>query len=468
MKVLLISANTTVEPYPVYPLGLDYVAGAIADNHQVTVLDLNQHGCDTNLQTAIRRFGPDVIGISLRNVDNTDAADPMDFIDHYRCVMAAVRQAANVPVILGGSAFTIFPREFMQKLEADYGVAGEGERLTQLLNSIEKGNDANGLPGIFVGPTSQHVSADQATGNGQTGHGLSNSGQRLCPSTIHRRFDKTADHLPFYLKNGGMLNLQTKRGCPFRCVYCSYPHIEGRKMRLFQPEQIARTAMELQEAGAKYLFIADSAYNADAEHSLQVARAFKAAGVTVPWGGFFAPVRMPQDYFRVLADCGLKHVEFGTEALADPVLESYGKPFTVAQVFKAHQAANAAGLHVAHYFLLGGPGESGQTLKTTFSNIDKLEKTVLFLFCGMRVYPNTALYDISLEQGQIEASRDILAPVFYEPPSLPLEEIFERIEVQAKERVNWVTSSNGHESVRIMNRMYEKGYSGPLWEYLIR
>ena len=40
MRVLLISPNTLVAPYPVYPLGLDYVAGSVAAHHEVKIVDL--------------------------------------------------------------------------------------------------------------------------------------------------------------------------------------------------------------------------------------------------------------------------------------------------------------------------------------------------------------------------------------------------------------------------------------------
>jgi hypothetical protein len=57
MKVLLISANRVREPYPVYPLGLDYVAGALAADHHVGVLDLNQLPAGMDLEGAIGAFG---------------------------------------------------------------------------------------------------------------------------------------------------------------------------------------------------------------------------------------------------------------------------------------------------------------------------------------------------------------------------------------------------------------------------
>ena len=108
-------------------------------------------------------------------------------------------------------------------------------------------------------------------------------------------------------------------------------------MRFFKPEEVARQARHLQEAGAKYIFITDSAFNAGYEHSLQVAQAFMEAGISIPWGGFFAPTIPPADYYQKLADAGLTHVEFGTESMCDTMLGNLQKPFVAADVFQAHQ-----------------------------------------------------------------------------------------------------------------------------------
>ena len=449
MKVLLISANTLREPYPVYPLGLDYVAGAIAGAHQVRCLDMNSLGGEDGLPCVVRDFDPDMIAISLRNIDNTDAAHPQGFTAPYQQLTRAVRRCTTAPIVLGGTGFTLFADEIMRLLEADYGIVGEGEHLGMLLQALEQGEDPAGSPGVIVGQSSV-------------------PNPTPWPQAVARRFDPQAAHLDFYLRNGGMLNLQTKRGCPFQCVYCSYPYIEGRTLRLAPPDEVARTAVELQQAGARYLFITDSAFNADSTHSLAVAKAFKKNGLTIPWGGFFAPVPMPSDYFKVLADCGLKHVEFGTESLCDSVLAAYRKPFARRHVFAAHQAANVAGLHVAHYFLFGGPGETAQTIADTFSHMETLERTVLFLFSGMRIYPHTSLHEIALQQGQLSINQSILEPVFYQPPTIGLAEIARLVEGRAQGKDNWVRAAGGDHTNQILNRLYRRGRTGPLWEHLIR
>ena len=146
MKVLLISPNALTTPYPVYPLGLDYVADAIRSEHEVKILDINVEGGLKALGRAVRENGPDMVGLSIRNIDNTDKTDVYGFMEDYQACVKTVREHTQAPVVLGGSGFTLFPEQIMKELKAEYGVLGEGERLAALLRAMEKGED-NGVRG---------------------------------------------------------------------------------------------------------------------------------------------------------------------------------------------------------------------------------------------------------------------------------------------------------------------------------
>ena len=448
MNILLISANKHKNPYPVYPLGLDYVAGSLSSKHNIRIMDLNEFEDIESFNHALKNIKVDVIGISLRNVDNTDASDMKYFLEQYKNLIKAIRSNSSAIVILGGSAFTIFPSEFMKELDADYGIIGEGERLNNFLNAVEENKDPLTLPGVISKKSNANVP--------EPWH-----------NEIARKFDSGNSYISYYLKHGGMLNLQTKRGCSFKCIYCTYPYIEGEDLRTFSPDEIARTAVELQNAGAKYLFITDSALNCSYSHSEEVAKAFMKAGLSIPWGAFFAPTNPPADYYRILADAGLTHAEFGTESMSDCILRNYRKPFNVRDVIKSHKLAAEAGINIAHYLLFGGPGETVDTLGETLSNADKLTKTVFFMFCGMRIFPHTELYEIALKEGQISGTDSLLAPVFYQSKEISQEEIIRRAEQHANNRPNWIIGSGGLKTERLLKRMYKHGATGPLWERLI-
>jgi radical SAM superfamily enzyme YgiQ (UPF0313 family) len=448
MKVLLISANTVRVPYYIYPLGLDYVAGAISDRHTVRMADVNMNGKIKSLIDGIIDFAPDVIGVSLRNIDNVDVRNTKSYMEKYQELIKTIRKHTKAVIVLGGSGFTIFPKKILNLLNADYGVIGEGERMSGLLDALESGKDPSSIQGII------------ARGN-----------EEAFPPPLHSPFERsgvTSEIAQFYIDNGGMLNLQTKRGCTFNCIYCTYPHIEGRELRPIPADEVANDALNLERAGAKFLFITDSAFNADFGHSMEVARAFARKGLSIPWGAFMAPTKPPDNYYRILHDSGMTHVEFGTEALSPSMLASYQKPFNVKDVFSAHTLALEAGMHTAHYILLGGPGENRYTVDETLANAQMLAKTVVFFFSGIRIYPHTKISDIALEEGQISASDDLLAPVFYQSRYITSEEISLIVEERREGRENWFFGSGGNNIARLMSRMHKQGHAGPLWEMMIR
>lgn len=483
MKILLISSNKLNTPYPVYPLGLDYVSGVIADKHDVKIIDLNTFDNNSKLIKTVKEFIPDIIGVSLRNIDNTDSSNPKGFIEDYHTLISLLKSCSNAIIVLGGCGFTIFYKEIFNQLKADFGIIGEGERFSLLVNAIEKimvAEKIKTIEELKFRDENSNAQSESSNFHIDIPGVISKNCHGNIPTPLKdiskRDFNKNFNHVNYYLNKGGMLNLQTKRGCNFRCIYCTYPYIEGKKLRLIPPKEVAKMALSLQEAGARYLFITDSAFNCDIDHSIEVAKEFKETGLSTPWGAFFAPVSplsklyprlSSSDYFKIMADAGLTHVEFGTESMSNTVLSAYRKPFKVKDIFIAHKAAIHANLHVAHYFLSGGPGETEATLKETLININSLEKTALFFFCGMRIYPNTELYDIAIREKCILKSQNLLKPVFYKG-KINLKKIISMVENAKQERVNWIIGSGGDKVSEIITEMYNRGFTGPLWEYLIR
>ena len=449
MRVLLVATNRMLTPFPVYPIGLDYVATALLERHEVRVLDLAADGAAAALATACREFKPQIVGLSIRNVDSAETSNPEGFLPDLERVVDLIRGSSHARLVLGGPGFSIFPSALMALLHADYGLVGEGERLPQLLAAIER-DDARGLaqlPGVLVGNTLQAPPAPWP-------------GPR--PRSLASR--ETVGH---YLRWGGMLNVQTKRGCPFRCGYCTYPAIEGRALRLSPPEEVAREWDSLVQAGAKFLFVTDAVFNCHRRHNLAIAEALVTRRLTIPWGAFFAPLRPPAGYYRKLRDAGLTHAEFGTESLSATMLRAFRKPFTVEHALAAHREARAAGLHVAHYILLGGPGETRETVTETLDRCDRIEDATLFFYCGVRIYPRTEMHRLARAEGQLSPGDDLLAPRFYAPAGLPVEAIAQMVARRGRGRRRWVIGSGDEQMAATMKRMYQRGRVGPLWELLV-
>jgi radical SAM superfamily enzyme YgiQ (UPF0313 family) len=447
MKVLLVATNRMMTPFPVYPIGIDYVAAALQGRHQLRVLDLACDAAETALVTACRDFQPAVVGLSIRNVDNAETGLPEGFIPDLERIATLVRQSSQARLVLGGPGFSIFPEVLMARLRADFGIAGEGERLLDLLDALERAEPIPPISGLLCG--SKWVAPP-----------------RSWPGP-YRRVLSSPDTVAHYLRWGGMLNVQTKRGCPFLCSYCTYPGIEGRKLRLSDPDAVADEWATLAAAGAKFLFVTDAVFNSHVGHNLAVADALQRSGLTLPWGAFFAPLRPPTNYYRRLKEVGLTHAEFGTESLSAEMLRQFRKPFTPEHAFRAHREARAAGLYVAHYILLGGPGETIETVNETLDACDRIGDAAFFFFCGVRIYPATGMHRLALREGAIRPEDDLLTPRFYAPAGLPLDTISDMVSARARGRRHWVIGSGDDHMASAIKRMYQRGRVGPLWDLLV-
>jgi len=263
LDCLLVSTNQVVTPYPVYPLGVAHLAGAlVSSGHRVSFFDLLAHGSLARLKELLKKNPPDLVAVSVRNLDSLDSTAEATFLGETAEAVEIVKKNSDATVVMGGPAFSILPEECMKVLGPDYGIVGEGEILLPwLADQLERGE-----------------------GPGERIFYATPSDAPWKPVLYHK---KTAD---YYLKWGGMLNIQTKRGCPYKCVYCSYPYLEGRKLRFRDPAEVAEEVRRVTaELGARYIFFTDAVFNDPKEHYLEVAEALIRSGNKTPWCAFFRP-----------------------------------------------------------------------------------------------------------------------------------------------------------------------------------
>ena len=123
MNILLISANTARSPYPVFPIGLGIIAGVLRRaGHAVTLFDLLQHNGAVDAAAAAARAGrPQLVGISIRNIDNVNILNEQRYVDTVRRLVSAVRAESDAVILLGGCGFSIMPERILEAVGADYG-----------------------------------------------------------------------------------------------------------------------------------------------------------------------------------------------------------------------------------------------------------------------------------------------------------------------------------------------------------
>lgn len=447
-RVLLISINVCTEPCPVFPLGLGHIDAALrAAGHETRWMDVRVNPGE--LDQAVREFRPDFIGISIRNIDDIIIRKRETFFGPLTTICPHLRTVTKAPLILGGSGFSIFPERLLDLAGADFGIVGEGEAgMVELLNALESERDATGVPGLVY-----RRDGTVFVNERQRSHGNFPAARRPAQITQH------------YLQHSGMLNVQTQRGCSHHCCYCTYPLIEGRTWRRRDATDVAEEMAELQSQGAKYVFIVDSVFNSSRTHAGAVCEAIISRGVELEWGCFLRPQGLTPELMSLMQRAGLRHIEFGSDSFCDEVLAAYDKRLTFDDIRQSSELARRAQVEFCHFLVCGGPGETPETLDKTFEQSRQLEGSVILALVGMRLYPNTPLYDQARREGAIDPATDYLQPCYYVSPQIKEEEAFERLREFSRRSPNWIVGDPSPAYLRMADRLRARGVVGPLWSY---
>ena len=125
---------------PVYPLSLARLARAVETRgDQVRQFDLLVHG-NHQLPGVLQEYRPNLVALSLRNLDNLDTTAYRSYLSSYREVMNIICSHTQAPVVLGGSGFSLLPHELLQRLDGNLGVIGPGEgALSAILQALDEG-----------------------------------------------------------------------------------------------------------------------------------------------------------------------------------------------------------------------------------------------------------------------------------------------------------------------------------------
>ena len=115
--------------------------------------------------------------------------------------------------------------------------------------------------------------------------------------------------------------------------------------------------------------------------------------------------------------------------------------------------------------ILGGPGETGETLEETLANSRKLPDVVVLPIIGMRVYPNTPVYRHAVEEGMLLPEVELLEPFHYLARGLTAETINRRLKEHVKSCPNWIVGEPPPSFHELVGRLRQRGVVGPLWTY---
>ena len=398
MRVLLISANTEKIHMPTLPLGLACVASATQKaGYDVAMVDLMvEKDTRSALKEAIEGFSPDIIGISVRNIDDQNMENPIFLLDPVKEIVAGCRSLSGARIVLGGPGYSLFPESALSFLGADLGIQGEGEVVfPELIERMERGASLSGLSGLYV-----------------PSHGFQ----------CKRTFTKNLDTLPLpdtdlwpipSQKEKLWMPVQTRRGCPLSCSYCSTEVIEGRVMRRHSPEAIVQWMARWRRAGIRQFYFVDNTFNLPPSYAKKICRNLIGHGLNIRWGSILYPKQVDKELVGLMAEAGCEQVSIGFESGSERILKNMNKRFTPKEVHQISERLSEYGIRRMGFLLLGSPGETRESVEESLVFADSVNLDFLKITPGVRIYPHTSLAKRAIAEGVISSHDDLLFPRFY-------------------------------------------------------
>ena len=422
MRVLFISANTEKIQMETLPLGMACVAAATKKaGHDVSMVDLiAEKDTRSILKKAIEGSCPDIIGISVRNIDDQTMDNPRFLLDPVKEIVAVCRNLSGAKIILGGAGYSIFPEAALSFLGGDMGIQGEGEKVfPELIERMEKAATLSGLPGVFL-------------------HGQKQRCQRSFVRNLDRLPLPDANLLPTLSQKEELwMPVQTRRGCPLRCSYCSTELIEGRTIRKHSPETIVQWIAQWRKEGIHQFYFVDNTFNLPASYAKEICRQLIDVDLKIRWWSILYPKNVDEELAGLMARAGCEQVSIGFESGSEQVLKNMNKKFNPREVRRISERLFEQGIKQMGFLLLGGPGETKESVEESLFFADSLKLDTLKISVGIRIYPRTPLARRAIRDGIISSHDDLLVPRFYLARGLE-SWLFEIVRDWAKTRPHWI------------------------------
>ncbi len=401
MRVLLASSNFCIEPYRVYPLSISVLAGALSEaGHQVRQFDPAVYGENhlAELEKAVDEFQPELIGVSIRNLDLVDSRNIDDqLLSDSLKFIRAVRAMDRAPLLLGGAGFSLYPDELLKLTGAEYGIAGEGEEAT--LELLEEIAAARALPGVRHGRPGRQARAV---------------------------YDPVIAE--FYHRECHILPVQTKRGCALRCSYCTYPALEGRLIRERELEEVLEDIAGLHE---KYpdamIYFVDAIFNDPERRFVRLTEELIRRKLNIHWSGFITPGYLRDGDLELMVESGLISADLGIDAGSDATLRGICKPFSFDAVRDCCRKLQALSIGVTGSVMFGGPGETYGTIAEGIDNLLSLESAYISIFSGIRLLRGAPMLELAQRENRIPPDWNGIGSLFYFAPGLDPEKVHEQL-----------------------------------------
>ena len=215
-----------------------------------------------------------------------------------------------------------------------------------------------------------------------------------------------------YLRIPFSMGLQTKRGCPLRCAYCNYPHLNGATYRVREPARVVDEMEHLHSRfGIREFAFTDSVLNLPPGHSEAIFREILRRNLRVSWNAYLHLRGISRDYVSLAVQAGCASMLFSPDGISQPALDGLRKDVRaadVAAVVRMFRRERTFGsLHAGFCHFINPPGETPAGLlkslwfyaRVPLSRLRRGTARMRAYAGWIRLEPHTHVYRVALAEG---------------------------------------------------------------------
>lgn len=400
MKILMINPNRYI--WKVAPVGLEYVCNSLVrENIEFDLVDFNFEP-DRVVYDKLRKENIDIVGITVRNTDSVFMPKIEFFIPAYKKLVERIKNTKDCKVVLGGVGFSVFPREVMEYTGADFGVVGYGEEaLPKLVRAVREGGDLSKIDNLAWRKNGKIHINTRSTGD------YENMPVRRRNIIRHRSYNRVY----------GIAAIENMRGCPRRCGYCCMPNVEGCKVVTRKISNLIEEIKELKSMGIYNLYFSDAKFNmAGPKFLFDFCKQLARSKVGITWVTNIQPdlrvfpARLP----GLMREAGCTGVLLASDSGSNEILADMEKQHTAEDSIKCSELFQKANIRLMHGYFIGWRGESTKTIDETLALVRRCQPEDVVFFAGIRIFPDTKLARIAMDEGDIPEDSNLLYPVYYQ------------------------------------------------------
>ena len=345
MRILLIQSYLGRREPLVAPLGLAVLAANLPSG-ELKIFDPNILSNPLSYtSTLISDYKPNIIGLSLRNIDTAEYNDVFLYYRHFRDYVNLIKDIApNTILAVGGNGFSLFPLKIMEDNPAiDFGFFLESD--VAFKKFIENGLNPETIPGIYF----RKDNKVKFTGKND-------------PVQVHTirkpRWD-LIDLKPYLnFQHLSSIGIESKRGCSQKCVYCTYPKLNTSAIRAKDPKDVVEEITDLYSShNVKQVFFTDSVFNSPLEHAEAICCALIDSGLQVKWSAYHHPSYISEKYIELAQQSGCVDFYFSPDAATNRGMKILGKSSTTSDLKRCLDIIEQNGKAKASYnFFAAFPG----------------------------------------------------------------------------------------------------------------